>query len=95
MGTVTDSGGTTTRTQLSLTGLQVNSEVRIYQAGTTTEIDGIENSGTTFSTTTTESSVDLVVFNTDYRPIRTTGIDTTVNVNLPIQQVFDRNYENP
>ncbi len=95
VGTVTDSGGTTTRTQLSLTGLQVNSEVRIYQAGTTTEIDGVENSGTTFSTTTTESSVDLVVFNTDYRPIRTTGIDTTVNVNLPIQQVFDRNYENP
>ena len=95
IGSYTDSGGTTTRTQLSLTGLKTNSEVRIYQAGTATEVDGIENSGTTFSTTTTESSIDLVIFNTQYQPVRTLAIDTTVNVNLPIQQIFDRNYTNP
>lgn len=95
IGSFTDSGGTTTRTQLSLTGLRANSEVRVYQAGTATEVDGIENSGTTFSTTTTQSSVDLVIFNTQYQPIRTLGVDTTVNVNLPIQQIFDRNYTNP
>ncbi len=94
-GSITDSGGTTTRTQLSLTGLKTNSEVRVYQAGTATEVDGIENSGTTFSTTTTESSIDLVIFNTQYQPVRTLAIDTTVNVTLPIQQIFDRNYTNP
>ena len=95
IGSFTDSGETTTRTQLSLTGLRANSEVRVYQAGTATEVDGIENSGTTFSTTTTQSSVDLVIFNTQYQPLRTLGVDTTVNVNLPIQQIFDRTYINP
>jgi hypothetical protein len=95
IGSITDSGGTTTRTQLNLTGLQSNSEVRIYQAGTTTEIDGVENSGTSFSTTTTESSIDLVIFNTQYQPVRTLSVDTSGDVTLPIQQIFDRNYNNP
>lgn len=95
IGSITDSGGTTTRTQLNLTGLQSNSEVRIYQAGTSTEIDGVENSGTSFSTTTTESSIDLVIFNTQYQPVRILSVDTSGDVTLPIQQIFDRNYNNP
>ena len=82
-------------TTFELTGLIAGSEVRVYQAGTTTEVDGVENSGTTFSTTTTQSSVDLVIFNKQYKPVRTLGVDTTINVNLPIQQIFDRNYANP
>lgn len=95
IGTLTDNSGTTTRSQLTLTGLQSNSEVRVYQAGTTTEIDGVENSGTTFSTTTIESSVDVVVFNVGYVPVRLLAVDTSSNVTLPIQQRIDRNYNNP
>lgn len=82
-------------TSFSLVGLQPNSEVRVYEAGTITEIDGVENSGTSFDTTISVSSVDLVIFNTQYQPIRITGIDTSVDVALPISQIFDRNYENP
>jgi hypothetical protein len=95
IGTFTDANGTTTVTELTLTGLQSNSEVRVYQAGTTTEIDGVENSGTTFSTTTIESSVDVVVFNVGYVPVRLLAVDTSSNVTLPIQQRIDRNYNNP
>lgn len=95
-GTRTDTNGTVLPDSiLTLTGLQPNSEVRIYQAGTTTEVDGIENSGTSFSTTTTESSIDLVIFNTQYQPVRTLAVDTSTDVTLPIQQIFDRNYNNP
>lgn len=82
-------------TSFNLTGLIAGSEVRVYEAGTTTEIDGIETSGTTFATTISVSSVDLVVFNTTYLPVRTLAINTSVDVTLPIQQIFDRNYENP
>jgi hypothetical protein len=82
-------------TTFELTGLQANSEVRVYEAGTTTEIDGVENSGSTFSTTVTVSSVDFVVFNIDYQPIRQTSVATNSDVSIPIQQVGDRVYENP
>ena len=82
-------------TLFELTGLVAGSEVRVYEAGTTSELDGIESSGTTFSTTLGVSSVDLVVFNTNYLPIRLLGISTSLDVSLPIQQTFDRNFNNP
>lgn len=95
IGTFTDSNGITTVTELTLTGLKANSEVRIYQAGTTTEIDGVENSGTTFATTTSESSVDIVVHALGYEYQRLNGVDTSQNLTLPISQRVDRNYSNP
>jgi hypothetical protein len=94
-GTRTDANGTTTVTALTLTGLQANSEVRIYEAGTTTEIDGVENSGTTFATTTSASSVDIVVHALGYEYQRLNGVDTSQNLTLPISQRADRNYSNP
>ena len=95
IGTFTDANGTTTVTELTLTGLQANSEIRIYQSGTTTEIDGVENSGTTFSTTTSESSVDIVVHALGYEYQRLNGVDTSQNLTLPISQRIDRIYRNP
>lgn len=80
---------------LTLTGLQSNSEVRVYQAGTTTEVAGVENSGASFSTDITESSVDIVIFNVGYVPVRLLAVDTSSNASLPIQQRIDRNYANP
>ncbi len=80
---------------LTLTGLKANSEIRIYEAGTTTEIDGVENSGTTFATTTSASSVDIVVHALGYEYQRLNAVDTTENLTLPISQRVDRNYSNP
>ena len=80
---------------LTLNGLQPNTEVRVYEAGTFIEIDGVENSGTSFSTSVTVPSVDIVIFNLQYIPIKLFGIATTSDVSLPINQVFDRNFNNP
>ena len=82
---------------LTFTGLQANSEVRIYAAGTQTELDGTENSGTSFAYNHNGSgSIDYVIFSLDYRPIRVTSFALSPAASsIPIQQVFDRNYENP
>ena len=79
---------------LTLTGLQVNSEIRVYAAGTLTELAGVENSTTVFTASINEALVDIVIFNVEYVPIKLKNIDLNSDVSLPIQQQFDRNYEN-
>ena len=95
VGTATDSVGTTTITTLTLTGLQTNSEVRVFNAGTTTELAGVENSGTTFTANISVSSVDIVIHSIGYEYQKIEGANTSSNLTLPIQQRFDRNYRNP
>ena len=94
VGTATDSVGTTAVTTLNLTGLQANSEVRVFEAGTTTEVAGVENSGTTFTANISASSVDIVIHNIAYEYQKIEGADTSANLTLPIQQRFDRSYQN-
>ena len=95
IGTATDSVGSTTVSTLTLTGLQTNSEVRVFDAGTTTELAGVENSGTSFSANISASSVDIVVHSIGYEYQKIEGADTSANLTLPIQQRVDRNYRNP
>lgn len=81
------------------TGLIADSELRIYQTSNNSEIDGTESSGTTFTYNyqyTVDIGVYVVIFHLDYRPIRLTGLTlTNSNQSIPIQQVFDRVYDNP
>lgn len=95
-GTRTDTNGTVSPDSvLTLTGLQANSEVRVYTAGTTTEVAGVENSGTTFvDATIAVSSVDIVVHNVSFEYLKIEAADTSSNLTLPIQQRSDRQYEN-
>ena len=80
---------------LTLKGLQANSEVRVYESGTTTEIAGIENSTTQFTDATIAvNSVDIVIHHIEYEYIRLEAVDVTADVALPIQQQFDRGYRN-
>jgi hypothetical protein len=82
---------------LTLTGLQANSEVRIYSAGTTTELAGIENSGTTFQYTYTYQAstfVDIVVHSINYVYFRAANFELGAsNASFPVSQIFDRNYK--
>ena len=78
-------------TTLTLTGLQTNSEVRVYDAGTTTELAGVENSGTSFSANISASSVDIVIHSLGFEYQKIEGADTSANLTLPIQQRADRN----
>lgn len=95
IGTRTDTNGSVTVTTLTLTDLQPNSEVRVFNAGTTTELAGVENSGTTFTANISASSVDIVVHSLGYEYQKIEGADTSSNLTLPIQQRVDRNYRNP
>lgn len=84
---------------LTFTGLATSSEVRIYTAGTTTELAGVENTdatGTFVYNYSTGGNVDIQIFHLQYQPIRyanfTLGASSTT---IPIQQIVDRNYYNP
>lgn len=86
--------------QLELTGLQANSEVRAYvgiDPATAVEIAGIENSGTTFSFSQTEAGNDgfIVVHSLQYEYLRLDITYSASDQSIPVQQRFDRNYENP
>lgn len=84
---------------LTLTGLITSSEVRIYNAGTTTQVAGIETSTTTFSYTYTytgDFKVDIHILNLNYEWLMYTGYTlSSSNNTIPIQQIYDRNYNNP
>jgi len=84
---------------LTLTGLKNPTEVRIYDAGTTTEISGQENitSGTyvTSIDAGTYPLVDISILALGYQNTRLIDIDMSGgNVSIPIQQQLDRQYRN-
>jgi len=95
----TPNGGTVTIVNpavLTISPLVPNTEVRVYDAGTMAELGGVEDSGTSFSLSIQSSSVDVVLHNIGYEYIRVDSIDmTSGDVDLPVTQIFDRNYENP
>jgi len=83
---------------LTLQGLQPNSEVRIYRKSDMTELGGVENSENSFDynyTWTADVDVVISIFNLNYKPIRMEITLTKNDTELPIKQVYDRNYKNP
>jgi hypothetical protein len=87
---------------ITLTGMRDNTEVRVFEQGTTTVVDGIEDAtaGTpddrsfTF-TTASGNAVDIRIINKTYVNQAILNFSTTADTSLPIQQQFDRNYRNP
>ncbi len=96
--TYAPNGGTVTIVNpavLTLTGLENPSEVRVYEAGTTTEVAGQELVTTgTFAASVEVASVDIVVHALGFLNIRLTGISISGDTTIPIQQRVDRQYEN-
>ena len=85
-----------TSATLTLTGLIANSEIRVYTAGSTTELGGVENSGTSFSLAgITENSVDIQIHALAHLNQRLTAVNTSANTSIPITQLVDRQYLNP
>lgn len=80
---------------LSLTGIQDGTEIRVYEAGTATEIAGEETvTGGLFSASIETPSVDIVVHALGYLSQRLLSVDTSTDITLPIQQRLDRQYQN-
>ncbi|MGV6830300.1 MAG: hypothetical protein ACWA5P_01900 [bacterium] len=82
---------------LTLTGLETNTEVRVYEAGTQNELSGEENVTTgSFSTSIQQPLVDIVIHALGWLNQRIENVDTSLgDVTLPIQQRVDRQYLNP
>jgi hypothetical protein len=84
---------------LTITGVQDGSEVRIYAAGTTTELYGIESKSAGVNPAysyTTPQAVDIVVHSIDYQYWRLNSYSLPAgDASLPVSQVPDRNYRNP
>lgn len=85
---------------VELTGLQPNSEVRVYlgtDPATAIPLAGVENSLTTFSFLHTVPGQQgyIVVFALGYQSIRLPITFASTDQSIPIQQVIDRVYENP
>jgi hypothetical protein len=91
------------QTTMTLTPLVANTEIRIYETGTTTSFDSgsqdIENSGVTHDVVYTFAAatfVDIVIHHVDYVYQKLTNIElVAADSNLPVQQFSDRNYSNP
>lgn len=81
---------------LSLTGLQDNTEVRVYESGTTVEVAGQESVTTgVFSASIQVPSVDIVVHALGWLNQRLEAVSMGAGeVTLPIQQRVDRQYGN-
>jgi hypothetical protein len=85
---------------LSLTGLRNPTEIRVYDAGTTTEIAGQEDVTLgTFSWVYDPDaypSVDISILSLGYQNLRLRGIALGfTDVTIPVQQQLDRQYANP
>ena len=102
------SSGTVTienNASITVTGLQDLTEVRIFDSATTgpqTELAGIENAtdGTEGNRSFTFSlpvgtTVDIVLISVQYENERLDDFTLSVSQDLPFEQTFDRNYENP
>lgn len=91
----------------NISGGAPSSEVRIYETGTTTELTGIEDvvettGGSKIGTFSYQyaypapTNVDIVIHHYDYQYLRLEDVTLGAgDANLPIQQIFDRNYSNP
>lgn len=93
-GTVVVNEGSAT---LTLTGVETNTEVRLYNSALTEEIYGIENSSGNVAMSYTGTYVDavLVIHHLNYGYIRLVVQLDGVSSSLPIDQQDDDTYQNP
>ena len=79
---------------LTFTPLITNSEVRLYLTGTSTEVDGVENSGTSFAASAGAGvAIDYKIINPGYLEIFIQNVSFAASQNVNINQQVDRNYD--
>lgn len=84
---------------ITLTGLQNPSEVRVFAQGTTTELVGTGDENVTdgdhaFSVSAGQA-VDISVLSLGYQNLRILNYSSLVSASIPVSQVLDRQYLNP
>ena len=105
----TNSTGTVTivaSSTITVSGLKDNTEVRVFEAGTTTPAgtpSGVENATTgttddrsfTFNISNSPPNIDIRIFNIDFEPADILNFSVTGSTTLPVDQKSDRVYDNP
>lgn len=83
---------------ITLTGLKNPTEVRVFDAGTTTEISSTGNESVTTGShsfqVTAGTPVDISILSLGYQNLRLLNYSTTESASIPISQVIDRQYAN-
>lgn len=85
---------------VTLTGLKNPTEIRVFNAGTTTERSGTGAENVTSGSHTfampSGTSVDIAILSLGFQNLRVLAYSSTVDVpSLPISQVLDRQFLNP
>ena len=79
---------------LTFTPLETNSEVRLYETGTSTEIDGVENSGASFVASAGASqALDYKIINPGFLEIFVINVSFATSQDVNINQQIDRNFD--
>jgi len=78
---------------LTFTPLQTNSEVRLYETGTSTQIDGVENSGASFVASAGASqALDYKIINPGFLEINVKNVSFATSQNVLVNQQIDRDF---
>lgn len=89
----------TSSSTLTITGLKAGSEVRVYRTSDMEELTGIESSDTTFTwgfSVTGSVTVEIAILHLEYQYMRLYDVVlSSSDVSIPVQQIKDRNYDNP
>ena len=81
---------------LTFTNVKNPTEIRVFEAGTTTELAGEEDiTGGTFSKTIGASSIDVRIVSLDYKILQYNNLSMTSDLSISLEQFYDRNYSNP
>jgi hypothetical protein len=80
---------------VTFTGAENNTEIRIFEAGTTTELDGIENTSGDFVASVREGLVDIRIISIDFKIREFLGLSVSQDFTFQVDQLEDRVYENP
>lgn len=82
--------------QLTITGIQNPTEVRVYLAGTQTELAGQESVTTgIFSATISQSPIDIRFLSLNFQISKLSNVPITSDLSIEASQFLDRQYENP
>ncbi len=80
---------------LTINNIANPSEVRVYEAGTLTEVSGQEDViNGTFVEDINVTNVDIIIYSVTFKPVTFKNLLINKNTILNIEQFFDRNYKN-
>jgi len=92
------SGGTVNiinNLNITFTGAENNTEIRVFEAGTINEIAGIENTSGDFVASVPSGNVDIRIISINFKIREFLGVSISQDINFQVDQLKDNVYENP